>query len=184
MCFETERLRLRPFKETDAKDCFCYAKDPRVGPMAGWKPHKSIEESLETIKNVLMAPENYAVVLKAENKVIGSIGLKKSEFAKREDELELGFCIGAKYWGQGYATEAAKEILRHGFEDLHLSGVWCVFFEGNSRSKRVQEKLGFKFKAEKEDYYAEQLGETKKVIINYLNREDREKYEIQKDHNA
>ena len=74
MALETKRLILRPFDETDAESLYEYAKDDRVGPIAGWPPHKSVENSREVIKNVLSAPETYAVCLKEDNKAIGSIG--------------------------------------------------------------------------------------------------------------
>ena len=75
MTFTTERLILRPWEETDAESLYEYARDPRVGPIAGWPVHTSVENSLEIIKNVLSAPETYAVCLKSDNRAIVSIGL-------------------------------------------------------------------------------------------------------------
>ena len=75
MILETERLILRPWEESDANDLFQYASNPEVGPIAGWPVHTSIENSKEIIKNVLSAPETYAVVLKETMKPVGSIGL-------------------------------------------------------------------------------------------------------------
>ena len=49
---ETPRLLLRPFRDEDAEDVYHYARDPRVGPIAGWPPHKSLEESREVIRSV------------------------------------------------------------------------------------------------------------------------------------
>lgn len=54
---ETERLILRPWEEADAEECFRYAKDPRVGPIAGWPVHTSAENSRQIIRDVLSAPE-------------------------------------------------------------------------------------------------------------------------------
>ena len=65
MKLETTRLILRPWQESDAESCYEYAKDPQVGPSAGWPVHTSVENSRETIKNVLSADGTYAVVLKA-----------------------------------------------------------------------------------------------------------------------
>lgn len=64
MVIETERLILRPWRETDAGALFKYASDPDVGPIAGWEPHVSDENSLEIIRTVFSAPETYAAVLK------------------------------------------------------------------------------------------------------------------------
>lgn len=71
----TERLILRPWVETDAGDLYRYAKDDRVGPIAGWPPHSSVDNSAEIIRTVFSAPETYAVCLKEDNRAIGSIGL-------------------------------------------------------------------------------------------------------------
>ena len=61
---ETERLILRPWEEADAEECFKYAKDPRVGPIAGWPAHTGVENSRQIIRDVLAVPETYAIVLK------------------------------------------------------------------------------------------------------------------------
>ena len=75
MQLTTERLILRPWVETDAEDLYRYAKDDRVGPIAGWPPHSSVGNSAEIIRTVFSAPETYAVCLKEDNRAIGSIGL-------------------------------------------------------------------------------------------------------------
>lgn len=75
MQLTTERLILRPWAETDAEDLYRYAKDDRVGPIAGWPPHSSVDNSAEIIRTVFSAPETYAVCLKEDNRAIGSIGL-------------------------------------------------------------------------------------------------------------
>ena len=145
MTLETRRLILRPWQETDAESLYEYAKDPDIGPPAGWPPHTSAENSLEIIRHVFSAPETYAVCLKDGN-AIGSIGLKlksSTDMTDREDECELGYWIGKPFWGQGLIPEAAKELLRHAFEDLGMRAVWCGYYEGNEKSRRVQEKLGF-----------------------------------------
>ena len=71
MILETERLILRRWKESDAEDLYKYASDPDVGPIAGWPPHQSIEESLDVIKNVLGGKEAYAICLKEYGKATG-----------------------------------------------------------------------------------------------------------------
>lgn len=65
MIFETERLILRPWKESDAESLYEYAKNPEVGPIAGWPAHTSVENSLEIIRNVLSADETYAGNIKS-----------------------------------------------------------------------------------------------------------------------
>ena len=145
---ETARLILRPWQESDAEDLYRYASDPQIGPIAGWPVHTSIENSLEIIKGVLSKPETYAVVLKSAGHAVGSIGLMigdASNIGLPNDEGEIGYWIGVPFWGQGLVPEAVNEIIRYGFEDLNLKQLWCGYFEGNTKSKRVQEKCGFKY---------------------------------------
>ncbi len=89
MILQTERLILRPWTEADAEECYKYARDPRVGPAAGWPVHTSAQNSREIIRNVLSAPETYAIVLKQTGLPIGSIGLHRNDLASKEDEAEL-----------------------------------------------------------------------------------------------
>ncbi len=148
MELQTKRLILRPWKESDTEALYKYAQNPNVGPIAGWAPHTSIENSREIIKTVLSAPETYAVVLKETGEAIGSIGIMtaKSEIHSAnisDNECEIGYWIGEPYWGQGLIPEAVKELLRYAFEDLRQTKVWCGYYDGNEKSKRVQEKCGF-----------------------------------------
>ena len=76
MILYTERLILRPWADSDAESLYEYARDDRVGPIAGWPVHTSVENSREIIRTVLSVPETYAVCLKEDNKAIGSVGLK------------------------------------------------------------------------------------------------------------
>lgn len=143
---KTERLILRKWEETDAESLFEYASDPDVGPIAGWQPHRSVEESIDVIKNVFCGAECYAICEKENGKAIGAIELKlngHTDMTERDDECELGYWLGKPFWGRGYMPEAAREIIRHGFEDLGMNIIWCGYYEGNQKSKRVQEKLGF-----------------------------------------
>ena len=112
LIFETDRLILRPWEETDAESLYEYAKDERVGLIAGWPPHTSVENSREIIKTVLSAPETYAVCLKDDHKAIGSIGLMvgaQSNIGLPDSEGEIGYWIGVPFWGQGLIPEACVE---------------------------------------------------------------------------
>ncbi len=172
MVLETERLLLRPWEESDAEACYRYAKDPRVGPIAGWPAHTSVENSRQIIRDTLSAPETYAIVLKEAGFPVGSIGLHHNDLAEQDDEAELGYWIGVPYWGRGIAPEAARELLRHAFEDLRLERVWCGYYEGNERSKRVQEKLGFKYQWTTKDAPVPLLGETRIGYVNLMTKEE------------
>lgn len=146
MVLQTERLLLRPWEDGDAQELYQYAKDPRVGPVAGWPPHTSVENSLEIIRGILSRPETYAVVLRETGKPVGSVGIMFGESGNapvREKEAEIGYWIGVPYWGRGLIPEAVRELLRRCFEQLDCTGVWCGYYDGNDKSRRVQEKCGF-----------------------------------------
>lgn len=148
MFFYTERLLLRRWTENDAQSLYKYAKDESVGHAAGWKPHKSIEESLEIIKNVLSAEQCYAICEKDSDIAIGCIELRlngNTDMTDSDTECELGYWLGKPYWNRGYMSEAGKKILKYAFETLGMTTVWCGYYDGNLKSKRVQEKLGFVF---------------------------------------
>ena len=171
MILETERLILRPWNEADAEECFRYAQDPRVGPAAGWPVHTSVEESRKIIREVLSAPEVYAIVLKETGLPVGSIGLHfNSDLAQTDNEAELGYWIGVPYWGQGLVPEAGREMLRHAFEDLGLERVWCGYYDGNEKSRRVQEKLGFKNRWVNDHVPVPQMNEIRRGYVNLLTK--------------
>ena len=175
MIFETKRLILRPWCEEDAEELYRHAADPDVGPRAGWPVHTSVENSREIIRDVLSAPETYAVCLKTDGRPVGSVGLHRKDLAQREDEYELGYWIGKEFWGQGLIPEAAREILRHAFEDLNMQTVWCGYYDGNHKSRRVQEKLGFVYHHTTEGIELSQMNEIRTGHALLLTREQWEK---------
>jgi len=109
--FETERLILRPWQESDAEDLYQYASDPAVGPIAGWPVHTSVENSREIIREYLSKPGTYATILKSNHRAVGSIGLlfdEASNICIKENEAEIGYWIGVPFWGQGLVPEAVR----------------------------------------------------------------------------
>ena len=174
MILETERLILRPWREADAEDLYEYAKDERVGPVAGWPVHTSAENSREIIRTVLAAPGTYAVCLKENGRPVGSVGLmvgKQSNIGLPDSEAEIGYWIGVPYWGQGLIPEAVREIIRYAFEDLKLETLWCGYFEGNDKSRRVQEKCGFRYHHTNRDAEWAKMGDIRTEHISRLTRE-------------
>ena len=178
MILETQRLILRPWAEDDAEELYKYAKDPDVGPMAGWPVHISVENSREIIRSVLSAPETYAVCLKETGKPVGSIGLHRNDLAESDDEYELGYWIGKPYWGQGLIPEASREILRYAFEDLGMNRIWCGYYEGNEKSRKVQIKLGFEYQRRTEGIEVKLLNEIRTGHSNLMTRERWQKVEL------
>ena len=145
----TDRLILRPWQESDADSLYKYAQDPAIGLAAGWPPHTSVEDSMNVIRTVFAAPETYAVVLKDTNEAVGSIGILSGEnlhsAESHTNEAEIGYWIGKPYWGQGLIPEAVRCLLRRCFENLGVAVVWCAYYDGNVKSRRVMEKCGFRF---------------------------------------
>ena len=145
----TKRLILRAWQESDAESLYKYAQDPAIGPVAGWPPHTSVEDSLNVIRTVFAAPETYAVVLKETGEPVGSIGVMFGDGLHSAEmqpgEAEIGYWIGKPYWGQGLIPEAVRCLLKRCFEDLGMTAVWCGYYDGNVKSRRVMEKCGFRF---------------------------------------
>ena len=174
MPLETKRLILRPWTESDAENLFKYAQDPDVGPIAGWPPHQSPEESLNVIKHVFTGAECYAICEKGSEEVIGAIELKlngHTDMTEQDDECELGYWLGKPFWGRGYMPEAAKELLRRGFEELGMTTIWCGYYDGNDKSKRVQEKVGFVYHHTCDEVPVPLLDEVRIGHTNYMTKE-------------
>lgn len=143
---ETERLILRPWLESDAGSLFKYASDPDVGPRAGWPPHISIEESLETIRTIFSGEGMWAVELKESGEAIGCVGYLPASLSNldiQENQCEVGYWIGKPYWGKGICTEAMSAILDYCFNVKGFSVLWGNYFPENPASGRVMEKCGF-----------------------------------------
>ena len=143
---KTNRLMLRPFNIDDLGDFYEYASVDGVGQMAGWLPHKNIEESLSILKMFIDEKKTFAIVYN--NKVIGSLGIEEydeKQLPEYADKLgrEIGYVLSKDYWGKGLMPEALNEVIRYCFEDLKLDFLACGHFTDNNQSKRVQEKCGF-----------------------------------------
>ena len=166
---ETKRLLLRNWTIKDSQDMFDYAKSDLVGPNAGWPPHKTEAESKKIISTFIKDDDVLAVMLKSENKVIGSIGLhdRSPDEKITSNQREIGYVLNPAYWGNGYIPEAVNGLLALGFYDLGLNLIWCGHFEGNQKSKRVIEKCGFNYKFQRDE--VKPLLNDKVVKVHYYN---------------
>ena len=150
LVIETERLILRPFKQSDLQDFNEYASAPGVGEMAGWRHHETIEKTQEILDLFIKEDKTFAIVFKENNKVIGSLGVEKYGLEDKLTEFngyfgrEIGFVLSKDYWGRGIMPEAVKAVINYLFNDLNLDFLICGYYDFNSQSKRVQEKCGFK----------------------------------------
>ena len=157
---KTERLLLRPWCETMLKSCSSSRATRRWARRRAGRPHAGVEESAAVIRDVLMMSDSFAIIERATGALVGAMALKHPEISElaRPGEAELGYWVGVPYWGCGYATEAARAAVAYGFGELGLTAIWAGYYEGNERSHRVQEKLGFEFQYRRESD-VELLGE-------------------------
>lgn len=146
---ETDRLLLRAWRETDAEDFYEYAKVDGVGQMAGWLPHKSLEESREVLNFFIRDKKTFAIVLKESGKVIGSLGLEdrdgEAEIPEGSMGREIGYALSKAYWGRGLVPEAMKVVIDYCFNELAFDWITCGHFVWNHQSRRVVEKCGFHY---------------------------------------
>ena len=146
MILTYEDITLRPWAENDAEDLYNLAKSPNIGPKAGWPPHKSVEESLNVIKNIFSQKETYAIIY--EDKIVGCVGLLFYPNCHQDwgkDAVELGYWIGEEYQNRGICTKASKILVKRAFKDLNVKAIYATYYIDNIKSKRVLEKLGFKY---------------------------------------
>ena len=144
----TERLTLRPFRESDLNDFYEYASVDGVGQMAGWNPHRNPEESRTILSHFIEG--NHVFALEHKGKVIGSLGIEKyrEENYPELDDLqgrEIGYVLSKAYWGQGLMPEAVKAVIAWLFSREKLDFILIGHFDHNMQSKRVIEKCGFKY---------------------------------------
>ena len=139
---ETERLILREWQDSDANDYFEIYSNSDV-ENAGAKICESMNESLESIHHLIKSQESWAIVLKENDKVIGSISL--SDINRHDRYKEIEYIISMNYQNKGYATEAVKCLLKYAFTELDLLVVAVCHYSSNLKSKRVIEKCGFTY---------------------------------------
>jgi len=144
----TDRLILRPWRETDLEDFFEYARVDGVGQMAGWAPHKEINESREILSRFIQHKKTFA--LEYRGKVIGSLGIEEYNEANYPElepmqGREIGYVLSKDYWGQGLMPEAVQAVVKYLFETVGLDFVLVGHFDWNRQSRRVIEKCGFHY---------------------------------------
>lgn len=143
----TQRLTLRPWTLDDLTDLYEYASVDGVGQMAGWLPHKNIDETRVILQHFIAEKKTFAIEFNG--KVIGSLGIEQydekelPEFQSKRGR-EIGYVLSKNYWGRGLMPEAVKAAIKYLFDDLKLDFIVCGHFVDNVQSMRVQEKCGFK----------------------------------------
>ena len=147
---ETDRLLLREWNEADLADLFEYAKVDGVGQMAGWNPHTSSQESKTILEMFIQGKMTFALELKENHKVIGSLGLETLSLSLGDEYenlagREIGYVLSKDYWGKGLMPEAVNSVIQFCFEKENYDYLMCSHSVINSQSKKVIEKSGFRF---------------------------------------
>lgn len=171
---ETDRLLLRGWERKDAHALYEYAKNPNVGPAAGWKPHESVRESRTIIDQLFRTNTTWAIVHKATGRIIGSIGLEPDKLRTNIRSRELGYSLSEDYWGEGIMTEAAHRIIRYAFEEMSLVILMIRTSTTNRRSQRVIEKCGFKYEGTLRQAYKIYDGTLRDTMVFSMTREEYE----------
>lgn len=116
-----------------------------LGQWRGWKPHENIKEAEKALHQYIEQKYHWAVVLKAENKVIGAIKLNPDNNRGKYYAKAISFVLSPNYWGYGIMTEAAKLVIKYAFDELKIDLLSAFHYSENYRSKRVIEKCGFEY---------------------------------------
>jgi len=144
---ETARLRLRPLLEADIPAHYAVFSDRDVARYWSREPWTDIAQAEESIRAILAAQADgsearFGIELLSTGELIGNVGLH--HFFGSNRRSEIGYALGSRHWGQGYATEALRAAIRHGFDALDLNRIEADIDPRNAASARVLEKLGFR----------------------------------------
>lgn len=141
---ETDRLRIRPYSEADIPELLPLIGTKEVAATTLRIAHPYTEKDAREFLEFANEPGKVwlAITLRNGGRQIGGIGLRIEE---QHQHAELGYWLGAAYWGQGYATEAGRAMLRFGFEDLQLHRIFATHFKHNPASGSILKKLGMRY---------------------------------------
>jgi RimJ/RimL family protein N-acetyltransferase len=157
LVIETARLKLRPFVEADVDAIAPIVSRPEFPQHMSWTAHTDRSETLEFVTSQIAAiRENtgcaWAIVV--DHRAVGCVAFDSIRWqlrALRVDRTELGYWLAPAHWGKGFMTEAATAVVRFGFETIGLHKVTTRCFGENHASRRVIEKVGFRFVGRAED---------------------------------
>ncbi|MFD2444794.1 GNAT family N-acetyltransferase [Bacillus sp. CGMCC 1.16607] len=145
---ETERLILRKVTLDDANDVFLYGSNEEVSKYVTWNTHQTLSESEGFIQFILEQYENkklglWGIEYKENGQFIGTIDFVS--WQPHHKIAETGYVLSQDYWSKGIITEAAKELIKFGFENMDLARIQARCFIENIGSWKVMEKIGMTF---------------------------------------
>ena len=145
---ETERLILRAFSISDAKDVQRLAGDKAIVEMTLNIPYPyedgMAEKWIKTHQEQFNQGEliSLAIVHKEDDYLIGNIGIIIDQ---KNENGELGYWVGKDYWNKGYCTEAAKALVEYSFRKMGLNRIYATHFKKNPASGEVMKKIGMSY---------------------------------------
>ena len=172
LTLETERLILSPWRRKDAADLYDYAKNPNVGPPAGWKPHESVKESRKIIRTIFQPNHVWAIRDKQTGKPIGTIGFEEDRYRPNIRSLYLVYSMSDEFCGRVHMTYAAREVIRYGFDHLKLEVICVCTGLENKRSQSVIRKCGFTYEGTLRQAFKVFDGTKRDVMCHSLTREE------------
>jgi [ribosomal protein S5]-alanine N-acetyltransferase len=148
---QTERLRIRPYSDADIPELLPLIGTREVAATTLRIAHPYTEQDARAFLDLAEEPDKLwlAITLRADGRQIGGIGLRVE---LQHQHAELGYWLGVSYWGQGYATEAAGEVLRYGFEDLALHRIFASHFKQNPASGQILKKIGMRHEGSQREH--------------------------------
>jgi RimJ/RimL family protein N-acetyltransferase len=142
----SRRLVLRPWRDTDRLPFAELSADPKVMEYLMPLPTREASDGWIDRQKLHLAAHGFcfwAIELVASAEFIGAVGLLRVGYqAQFTPAVEAGWRLARKFWGQGYVSEAAEEVLHFGFEVLHLSEIVANTAPNNKKSRRVMTRLG------------------------------------------
>jgi RimJ/RimL family protein N-acetyltransferase len=148
MILTTERLRLREFVESDWHAVLAYQADPLYLRYTPWT-YRTEADVRQFVHWFIVWQEErprkkfqFAITLRGQERLIGNCGIRMR--SPGAHEADIGYEFDSRYWGRGYATEAARAMLTFGFGTLGLHRIWAHCIAENVASARVLEKIGMR----------------------------------------
>ncbi len=157
LTLSTDRLHLRPPRMADAPAIASAINHPDIARNTLRIPHPYTLADAETFLKGCAGPawetsskRPFIIIRTADQALLGICGISQPN---RWQRSEIGYWIGVSYWGQGYATEAARRVIRYGFEGLACYRIQATYSTFNPASRRVQEKAGMTFEGVLRGYF-------------------------------
>lgn len=151
MFLTTKRTTIRPVKMSDVNDMSEYTSNENVVSMVGWNTHVTMNDAEELVRSMIQDNDSYSIELNISGNVIGTIGIHKKPANSNLEVRILAIILNPKYWGQNYAYEVTREVLKYLFETEKVHKVNVGHYSFNMQSQKVIQKLGFVYEGTKRE---------------------------------